>query len=54
MLHRSCPLLADEISDLFVDRDQRLSLHLVIDVAQVGGTFGIGHDALGWQASARH
>jgi hypothetical protein len=43
-------LLDDEALNLLVDRHQRFALHLVIHVAPVGGTFGVGHDALAREA----
>ena len=48
--HRRVPdaalLFDDQGVELFVDRDQRLAFHLVVEIAQVGGAVGVEDDAV--------
>ena len=46
-------LFDDQGVEFFVDRDQRLAFHLVVEVAQVGGAVGVEDDAVARQRSAR-
>lgn len=42
-------VFVDLVDQLGVDGDQGVAAHLVIEVAQVGGAFGVGGDAVGAQ-----
>jgi hypothetical protein len=43
-------LLGDQSLELFINRDQGLAFHFVVEVAQVGRALGIGDDAVVGQA----
>ena len=42
-------LVADGVDEFGVDRHQRVAVHLVVEVAQVGGAVGVGGDAVAAQ-----
>ena len=42
-------LMADGVDEFGVDRDQGVAVHLVVEVAQVGGAVGVGGDAVAAQ-----
>jgi len=43
-------LLADGVFKLLVDRDKRLPVHLVVEVAQIRGSVGVADHAVARQA----
>ena len=46
------PVFGDQVAELLVDRDQRVALHLVVDVAQIRGAVGVGDEAVARSRSA--
>lgn len=42
----TCLLLDDDLVQFLIDGDQRLTFHLVVEVAQVGSAFRVGDDAV--------
>jgi hypothetical protein len=45
----AAPLMADGVGEFGVDGDQGVAVHLVVEVAQIGGAVGVGGDAVAAQ-----